>query len=72
MQDIGKPDPRWNEFIEELDANGKAIGFRLPDNDFFFKFDEDGGWEDEKGRYYNADGILQAEDSADDSDEDDE
>jgi len=31
----------------------------LPGNDFLFKYDIDGGWEDEQGNYYNADGVLE-------------
>lgn len=70
MEDTGKPDPRWEEFIEEMNEDGKAIGFKLPKNDFLFKYDTNGGWEDEKGNYYNADGILEVE-SEKDSGEDD-
>jgi hypothetical protein len=65
--DSGGPDPRWNEFIEQYDQDGKPIGFKLPGNDFLFKYDIDGGWDDEDGNYYNADGVLEeeAENSAD-------
>jgi hypothetical protein len=63
MEDKTKPDPRWNEFIEVFDENSKAIGFNLPDNAFLFKYEADGGWEDEKGIYYNAEGILSPDDS---------
>lgn len=69
MDDNTKPDPRWNEFIEEFDSEGKLIGFKLPNNDFLFKYDFDGGWEDEKGRYYNAEGILQPDDESDSVDD---
>ena len=52
-----------------LDEDGKAIGFKIPNNDFLFKFDEDGGWVDEDDNYYNHEGILQS-DSSDDEDDD--
>lgn len=71
MEDIGKPDPRWDEFIEEFDTNGKLIGFKLPNNSFLFEYDVDGGWEDEQGRYYNAEGILQPDVESDSGEEDD-
>jgi hypothetical protein len=38
------------------------VGFTLPNNGFVYKYDKDGGWEDENGNYYNADGILQSDD----------
>lgn len=55
------PDPRFNEFTEQLDENGKPIGFVLEGSDFLFKYDEEGGWVDEDGNYYNSDGILQSD-----------
>jgi hypothetical protein len=70
MEGRSLPNPRWNEFIEEYDSEGKAIGFKLPDNDFLFKYDVDGGWEDEKRNYYNADGILEEENDSFDEDDD--
>lgn len=63
------PDPRFSEFTEQLDENGKAIGFHIDGSDFLFKYDEDGGWVDEDGNYYNAEGILQS-DSEEDEDVD--
>ena len=41
-----EPDPRWKEFTEEVDEQGTPIGFRIPNNDFLFKYDHEGGWED--------------------------
>ena len=55
------PDSRFSEFNEVADENGKVIGFKIPNNDFLFKFDEDGGWLDEEDNYYNCDGILQSD-----------
>ena len=69
MQKKRQPDPRFNQFTEVLDEDGKAIGFKLPNNEFVFKFDEDGGWVDEDDNYYNHEGILQS-DSSDDDDDD--
>lgn len=63
-----EPDPRFQEFTESLDQDGKPIGFTLTDNDFLFKYDRNGGWVDENGHYFNAEGILQSEEE--DSDED--
>jgi hypothetical protein len=38
--------------------NGQAIGFKLDNNDFLFKYDQKKGWFDEDGDYYNSDGVL--------------
>lgn len=37
-----------------------------------FKYDQDGGWKDEKGNYYNSKGVLQkiADGISDDDEED--
>ena len=75
MEKDRQPDPRFSEFTEILDQDGKAIGFKIPDNDFLFEFDSDGGWVDEKGNYFNHDGILQSESEVDEdslSDRDDD
>lgn len=73
------PDPRWKEFIEERDAQGKVIGFKLPGNDHLFKYDEFGGWTDEKGLVYDSQGYLiegefdeNVDDEEDDSEVDDD
>ena len=47
------PDPRFSNFEEISDKEGKVIGFKIPDCDFLFEFDSDGGWEDEDGKYFN-------------------
>jgi hypothetical protein len=54
-----------------LDGEGKAIGFTIPGCEFKFIFDEDGGWEDETGNYFNHDGVLipSEDDAASDEDE---
>ena len=70
-----EPDPRWANFVEVLDEKDKAIGFNLPDNTFLFKYDQFGGWHDEKGSYYNSDGVLvpdQQDEDADDQNDSDE
>ena len=48
------------------------MGFTLPGNDFLFRYDDKGGWKDEKGNYYNSKGVLQkvADGVSDDDDED--
>lgn len=58
MENKREPDPRWSEFEEVLDEHGTAIGFHLPNNEFFFRYDKDGGWEDENGKYYDHQGVL--------------
>jgi hypothetical protein len=76
MEKKRSPDPRFNEFTEQLDEYGKPIGFVLEGNDFVFKYDEEGGWVDEDGNYYNSEGILQSDgeylDDESLSDQDDE
>lgn len=71
MDSKGEPDPRFKEFTDVLNKEGKAIGFKIPNCDFEFLFDEDGGWEDETGNYFNHDGILIPSDDDPASDEDD-
>lgn len=58
MEAHRKPDPRWENFIEQFDSKGLAIGFKLEDNDFLFEYDDQGGWSDEKGRLFDANGVL--------------
>ena len=43
----------------------------MPGSEFVFKYDIDGGWKDEKGNHYNAEGILQkvADGHSDDSED---
>lgn len=53
-----KPDPRFNEYEEVEDDKGNAIGFKLKDVDFFFKYNSEGGWKDQNGNVFNADGVL--------------
>ena len=73
-----QPDPRFAEFQEKLDEDGKAIGFIVPNCEFLFKYDSNGGWYDEKEQYYNTNGILQSDrklenydDAENEDDEDD-
>jgi hypothetical protein len=54
-----EPNPRFAEFVERFDSSGIAIGFSLPNNDFLFEYDKDGGWYDEKGIYFDCDGVEQ-------------
>lgn len=48
-----KPDPRFEVYTEIADGTG----FTIPNCKFIFKFDRFGGWFDEKGTYFNADGV---------------
>lgn len=60
------------DYQEVFSSDGVALGFTLPGNDFLFRYDDKGGWKDEKGNYYNSKGILQkvADGVSDDDDED--
>ena len=47
------PQPqRFEAYIPTKDGSG----FTLRDGHFLYKFDSYGGWKDEYGNYYNADG----------------
>jgi hypothetical protein len=59
------PNPRFSSFTEQLNEEGKPIGFTIPDCGFIFRYDTHGGWYDEQKRYYNAEGILQSDDEED-------
>ena len=37
--------------------NGKATGFKLKDDPFFYAYDQYGGWRDAEGKYFNKDAI---------------
>lgn len=62
MQKKGEPEPRFSQFTEVFNGDGKLIGFSIPDCDFIFKYDSHGGWYDEERNYYNTDGVLQSDD----------
>ena len=65
MDKKGLPDPKFSQFTEKLNEEGKVIGFSIPNCSFIFKYDLNGGWFDQEGRYYNADGVLQSDDDED-------
>jgi hypothetical protein len=69
MEASRKPDPRWENFIEQFDSNGTPIGFKLEGNDFLFKYDNLGGWTDEKGTLYDSNGVLIDDESAGEEEE---
>lgn len=56
-QDV--PDKRFEDYQQVFNSQGVAIGFTLQNSDFLFKYDEKGGWKDEKGNYFNSKGVLQ-------------
>ena len=56
-QDV--PEKRFEDYQEVFNSEGQAIGFTLPGSEFLFRYDNNGGWKDEKGNYYNSKGILQ-------------
>ncbi|CAD8052020.1 unnamed protein product [Paramecium sonneborni] len=45
---------KFSEYIELKDENDKVIGFLVNEQQYFF--DEDGGWRDENGCYYDKEG----------------
>ena len=63
------PEPRFNEFTEQLDEDGKAFGFLLTDSEFLFKYDRNGGWVDEENNYFNHEGVLQLPEEQDEDEE---
>jgi hypothetical protein len=69
MEASRKPDPRWENFIEQFNANGTPIGFKLEGNDFLFEYDDLGGWTDEKGKLYDSNGVLIDDESADEEED---
>ncbi|KAM3129320.1 hypothetical protein pb186bvf_018607 [Paramecium bursaria] len=53
--DFPKHNPeKFENYIEVKDNDGKVIGFTI--NDVYYVFDENQGWRDENGCYYNKDG----------------
>lgn len=65
MENKSLPDPRFSQFTEELNEEGRVIGFSIPNCNFIFKYDRNGGWFDEDGRYYNSEGVLQSDEEDD-------
>ena len=61
---------RFDEYIEQFE-DGFKIGFKLPDNNFMFVYDADGGWRDEDKKYYNCDGELLSDVESEQSDDED-
>ena len=48
-----QPDPRFNDYEEVVNGKGIPVGFKLKNCEFFFKYDSNGGWKDEKGNQYD-------------------
>ena len=55
---------RFKEYYETEDKSG----FKIHGCDFVFKYEEDGGWKDEHGNYYDCNGLPVYEESDEEDD----
>ena len=56
---------RFKEYFELPDKTG----FKINGTDYVFKYDQDGGWRDEDGNYYDCNGEPVYSDASDDDDD---